>query len=298
MKQFKGKQVKIPMLSSSQRRFIVKLTICSLLFLISTKLTTTTVQQYHTTKWKDQDKVRVSNSHLPSVNQTWAHSVCSKAMLQEVLYDTHSSSQEIVTAIETDVMMGTWLDDDEDDSRSIEEEHVNVAITAHPPNNSSDLSVELFLKTIFECDQRKPHIKLDFKDIDAVKPTLHSLARFNSLKYSAAGERHVFLNVDILLGPGARQYLSSINPDSDEGKKLSNSIINSDDFFAAISEVFDANSVSHFSFSLSLGWRTSYRATGNGYEDIDVQNMLNIVKKHSGISNTIGKVSRDAIFQS
>jgi len=215
-------------------------------------------------------------------------------MLQEVLYDTNSS-QEIVTAIETDVMMGTWIDDEDDDSRSIEE-HVNVAITAHPPNNSSDLSVELFLKTIFECDQRKPHIKLDFKDIDAVKPTLHSLARFNSLKYFAAGERHIFLNVDILLGPGARQHLSTINPDSDEGKKLSNSIINSDEFFAAISEVFDTNSVRHFSFSLSLGWRTSYRATGNGYEDIDLQNMLMILKKHSGISNTIGKVFRDAIL--
>ena len=290
MKQFKGKQVKIPIiLSSSQRKFIVKFTICSLIFLVSTKLSTTTVKHYHTTEWKYQNRVRVSNSNLPSVNQTWAHSVCSKAMLQEVLYDTHSS-QEIVTAIETDVMMGTWIDDEEDDNSRPIEEHVNVAITAHPPNNSSDLSIELFLKTIFEYDQRKPHVKLDFKDIDAVKPTLHSLARFNSLKYSAAGERHVFLNVDILLGPGARQYLSSINPDSDEGKKLSNSIINSDEFFAAISEVFDTNSVSRFSFSLSVGWRTSYRATGNGYEDIDVQNMLNIVKKHSGVSNTIGKV--------
>ena len=45
--------------------------------------------------------------YLPSVHQTWAHSVCDRHTL------ANTSSEQILTAIDTDILMGSSMGHDE-----------------------------------------------------------------------------------------------------------------------------------------------------------------------------------------
>lgn len=71
---------------------------------------------------------------------------------------------------------------------------------AHPPKNDSDLSVEMFLKQVHQFNVDNPEkrkgIKLDFKDIEAVQPSLVTLKLIDE-KWPV----DVWLNADIIQGP-------------------------------------------------------------------------------------------------
>lgn len=81
---------------------------------------------------------------FPAAEQQWAHSCCSASSLE-------SAFQGPVTAIEADILMGT-----------IESEHGEVPIMAHPPCRTSDLSFEDFWQRCLA--EARHHLKLDFKD--------------------------------------------------------------------------------------------------------------------------------------
>merc|ERR1719430_135815 len=72
-------------------------------------------------------------------------------------------------------------------------------IMAHPPANSSDLSLEQFLQSVLASTQsgEKKGIKLDFKFLGVVEPSLIMLDNLRD-KLNIP----VWLNADILKGPG------------------------------------------------------------------------------------------------
>ena len=75
-------------------------------------------------------------------------------------------------------------------------------IMAHPPDTQSDLSLILFLETVLEAVEAggaRKGIKLDFKSLDILQPSLETLKRLEvRLTFP------VWLNADILTGPGGR----------------------------------------------------------------------------------------------
>ena len=81
----------------------------------------------------------------------------------------------------------------------------NEPIMAHAPANTSDLSLEQFLESVLASTQsgEKKGIKLDFKFLDVVEPSLVMLDNLrDKLNFP------VWLNADILKGPGGGgQYL-------------------------------------------------------------------------------------------
>jgi len=149
---------------------------------------------------------------MPSSQQTWAHATNSSSKLREALVDPN------VTAIEADLLMGRDESvhdggQQQNNSSSRQQEgNTIVPILSHPPERASDLSAENFLRQVIRehpsasaggtTSRRhylEKHIKLDFKDMDAVEPTLKLL--FQEMNVSVA-ERTVFLNADIVPGPG------------------------------------------------------------------------------------------------
>lgn len=126
---------------------------------------------------------------LPPPDQVWSHGTNSFAQFSEAIHD------ESITAIEADIVMG----------RDTSAQYCNtyvVPIMAHPPSIHSDLSAAAFLDEATKSEKAErrltKHIKLDFKEFDAVEPTLEA---FKSLKVDNNG-KIVFMNADILEGPG------------------------------------------------------------------------------------------------
>ena len=79
-------------------------------------------------------------------------------------------------------------------------------IMAHPPDTQSDLSLDLFLETVLTATEggARKGIKLDFKSLDILQPSLETLKRLE-----ARLEFPVWLNADILRGPGGGEPVSA-----------------------------------------------------------------------------------------
>lgn len=66
---------------------------------------------------------------------------------------------------------------------------------AHPPNNTSDLTMDAFLQQIIDSGCQKG-IKLDFKSTKVVEPAFRILAKH----YQNLQNQPIILNADILTG--------------------------------------------------------------------------------------------------
>ncbi|KAL1506682.1 hypothetical protein ABEB36_006002 [Hypothenemus hampei] len=129
--------------------------------------------------------------------------------------------------IEGDVVFGTLTSDTK----------TKLPIMAHPPNDTSDLSLADFLAQVLKYDTNENYnatykgVKLDFKSIEA----LTSYLAFSNIKtYTDAFP--IWINADIFNGP-------------DNGVAT----VDAKAFFTAVKSV--ANT------SLSLGWATGYNTT-------------------------------------
>ena len=190
---------------------------------------------------------------LPSPNQTWAHAVSSKTILAEIL----QTNQNNITAIEADILMGKYENNDilHIDQENLHERCNNwQPIMAHPPDRISDLSADLFLEMTLR-NNANFHLKLDFKELDAVKPVLSKvLLELQNCKEfdSEEGLRCIHLNADVLPGPGMYN----------QGARISG-----DDFLNVCHEVLQSSKDDRIIWSYSLGWNTDCRAywgyTGN-----------------------------------
>lgn len=149
---------------------------------------------------------------LPPAKQKWAHSTCSQKLLHAALTDS------TITAIEVDILMGhKVLEDDATPllkHTSFLENVEPVPIMAHPPERQSDLTMEDFLiQTSNSKDSSKKllkHIKLDFKEIETVKPTISAIMK-NGIRFDK--EASIYLNADVLPGPAMREGKLKINGD-------------------------------------------------------------------------------------
>lgn len=175
---------------------------------------------------------------LPPPNQVWAHSCVSKRKLEKALQDPE------VTAIEVDVAMG-YLTGDKDEM---------VPVMAHPPILTSDLSFEEFLEQLIRDGKR--HVKFDFKDLKAVERCL-PLLRERSKELAANGQA-VWLNADVLPGPGLRGWSCSVPAEQ---------------FLAAAEEHCPG---AH----LSLGWKAN-PVTLEAYNEADCRAMATLCRHHA-----------------
>ena len=123
---------------------------------------------------------------------TWAHATNSRDQFEEAV------SSSSVSAIECDVLMSS--------------NQPSKPILAHPPSKESDISVESMLRFVLasgknEKKNLRKHLKLDFKEIEALRPTLDLILNSD---FTNTLEKNIFLNADILPGPGYEKDDSSI----------------------------------------------------------------------------------------
>jgi len=107
---------------------------------------------------------------------SWSHATNSRDLLAQALADS-------TMMIEADVSLGPGGD----------------PIMAHPPANTSDLSLQRFLTTVLEATENnaKKGIKLDFKFIEVVEPSLKIVKGLLDRITMP-----LWLNADIIEGPG------------------------------------------------------------------------------------------------
>lgn len=118
---------------------------------------------------------------------SWTHATNSRKRFEDAV------SNSSVSAIECDVLMSN--------------DHGNKSepILAHPPSRESDLTVPLMLRLVLAPDggdgkeTLRKHLKLDFKEISALKPTLDLLS---DSTFTNEFRNEIILNADILAGPG------------------------------------------------------------------------------------------------
>ncbi|GJQ82373.1 hypothetical protein Trydic_g440 [Trypoxylus dichotomus] len=172
---------------------------------------------------------------------TWAHAVNSKSELNTSL----SSS---VMMLEADVVIGKINGAGDD-----------IPIMAHPPANSSDLSLNDFLSEVFQFNLKassstRKGVKLDFKSIEALESSIEELDKlYANMSYP------VWINADIISGP-----VNATNTPVDPTR-------------------FFANTKPYQNSTLSIGWTTNYGQNFNtsAYSSDQITNMLDTIRKNN-----------------
>ena len=214
-----------------------------------------------------------SNLGLPSAQQVWSHATNSRTKLLAALDDDPvSRGNALVSAIEADILLGTLLVDNE--SRNRDEKYQAhdeiVPIMAHPPCRSSDLSAQEFLTRIMSS-RLQQHVKLDFKEIEALEPTLKVLQEIGDSSDQTSRTRTIFLNADILPGPGMRQPTSIVPLDAFLERSLK--------FISSIQSNRISGGQLLYKVAFSLGFKVCY-AEGDHYRPEDCKAMMNLVQKY------------------
>lgn len=172
----------------------------------------------------------------------WAHAVNSKSFLQEILEGN-------VHMVEADVLMGTLKNGD----------GTQLAIMAHPPLQTSDLSLLEFIAQIDKYNKlaknEKKGMKLDFKTIAAFEAAVNNK---NFVDYINKADYPVWLNADIVEGPLANPKQIPVDPTRFfKGAKLFPNCV------------------------LSLGWTTGFASTKKaGYSVKHISDMLELIKNN------------------
>ncbi len=168
------------------------------------------IHTYSNTKMDTQDC-----PPLPKPQQIWAHSTCSVEQLLQALTDTN------ITAIESDIVCGSVVN-------KSGSSNVTQPIMAHPPSKQSDLSFKSFIEmststanentknsTSLPSQSLRKHLKLDFKEIEAVRQGLDILGETifpigaNNC-FDGKHDKIIYLNADIIHGPGLRHASLSV----------------------------------------------------------------------------------------
>jgi hypothetical protein len=217
-----------------------------------------------------KDSTSITNSDLPNPKLLrWAHSTCSKDQLDMALLDHN------ITAIEADIVMG------HEENENKEVSSISQPVMAHPPLLVSDLTFEEFITTFRSFqdskDSRHKHLKLDFKDVETIEPVLNTLKKVvfsRSSSSNITSDKTIFLNADILKGPGGRTRPLAIEANDFVEKCVAFTDLMSEDNRKRI--------------AMSLGWRTDCRSF-RGYTKNDVKEMKEIIDKYNLLERTAGK---------
>lgn len=231
----------------------------------------------------ESNSANAGNGNLPNPKLLrWAHSTCSSDQLDSALLDDN------VTAIEADIVMG------HEEKELKEVTPSSQPIMAHPPLLTSDLTFEEFIRRSlsfgkelledskdssdsFQSDfgpvKKHKHLKLDFKDAETIHPSFNTLKK--AFAVNETFDKTIFLNADILKGPGRRCAPLSID---------------AHDFLKASLQFLDSMSAANRKrFAMSLGWRTDCRSF-HGYTRQDVDEMIELVETFDLLEKTAGVV--------
>jgi len=221
------------------------------------------------------ESVEVPSSWLPSPQQKWAHSTCSKKDLCAALNDAS------VTALEADVLLGYHT---VGDSLTVDSSS-KQAIMAHPPSTTSDLTLNEFLSQ----PNLKRIIKLDLKQVEVVKPALDCLqdtlkSRYNHVDPSTAATAEnqpmtIFFNADVLPGPGKRDQEATVN-----AHQFLSGVLNH-----ACHDWKPCTHVDVLRFAFSLGWSVDAKSF-SGYSNEDVQQMMSLIVAYDLFQKSAGVV--------
>ncbi|XP_018608788.2 protein FAM151A [Scleropages formosus] len=118
---------------------------------------------------------------------TWYHSANNKSEMEQAL-------KSAAMVLEADVNV--------EGHNTINE--TNIPIMAHPPNIYSDNTLQQWLDSVLKT---KKGIKLDFKSIQSVEPSLEILR----IRNQSGINRPVWLNADILHGPNVPPFWPLVN---------------------------------------------------------------------------------------
>uniref|UniRef100_A0A1L8EIP2 Menorin-like domain-containing protein n=1 Tax=Haematobia irritans TaxID=7368 RepID=A0A1L8EIP2_HAEIR len=186
-------------------------------------------------------KNMVSNGGTNLTAITWAHAVNSQQLLTEALNDD-------IDMIEADIVMG-----------KINGIGADMPVMAHPPANTSDLSLDSFLQQIKAHNDANPQqmkgVKLDFKSIEVFEGSLDTLKeKVPQMTYP------IWLNADIIQGPVNQTNTIPVDPDR---------------FFAGSSQFPKA--------VLSIGWTTKWSSSyDNGsYTPEQIDAMLDAIHRNN-----------------
>ncbi|XP_073705537.1 protein FAM151A [Garra rufa] len=116
-------------------------------------------------------------------------------------YHAANNKSEMNKALNSDVMI---LEADINVQGHNTANETNIPIMAHPPDIYSDNTLEEWLDAVLKS---KKAIKLDFKSINAVEPSLDLLR----VKNQSGINRPVWINADILPGPNVPNFWPVIN---------------------------------------------------------------------------------------
>uniref|UniRef100_A0A672T946 Protein FAM151A n=1 Tax=Sinocyclocheilus grahami TaxID=75366 RepID=A0A672T946_SINGR len=116
-------------------------------------------------------------------------------------YHAANNKSEMNKALNSDVMI---LEADVNVKGYNTANETNIPIMAHPPDIYSDNTLEVWLEAVLKS---KKGIKLDFKSINAVEPSLDLLR----VKNQTGINRPVWINADILPGPNVPVFWPVIN---------------------------------------------------------------------------------------
>ena len=235
-----------------------------------------------------------NQSKLPNPKSLiWAHSTCSKDLLDKALGDHN------ITAIEADIVMGHKMNDLKEVCPK------QQPIMAHPPLFVSDLTFEEFIRRSLTQDyvqdqdqqcrlRNSKHLKLDIKEqgaIELVLTTLKSLLSVHKVNVNNGDvnvnvnvnvnchvnklENTIFLNADILEGPGCRSRPLGI-----EAEEFIEKCLTFTDFI---------HQHNRDKIAMSLGWKADCRSF-EGYTVEDVKKMRSIIEHYDLMGKTAGVV--------
>ena len=248
-------------------------------------------------------KIKRGRRRLPPSCNLWAHAVNSQEKLRAALENKTGSnnSEGYCCAIEADVSMGQlleWSSDHEDTTSSTTQAAITIVpIMAHPPQSTSDLSMQDFLDQVSEPNPimtknnnkninndgnnriLKQIIKLDFKDMEAVEPTLQAIQskRIVTTATNKESNNIFFLNADILPGPGNRK------PEDVSNKCCMDPAV----FIPTVLEYIQAQ-IKHTgqtNIAWSLGYKTCYESRDE-FARSDFESMDGIIKQYNLLGGT------------
>ncbi|XP_066146608.1 protein FAM151B isoform X2 [Euwallacea fornicatus] len=174
---------------------------------------------------------------------TWAHAVNNRNYLNTTLKD------DDINMIEADVIMGTLKSEN---SKNL------LPVMGHPPENVSDLSLQMFLDqvkafnlNVTVANNTRKGVKLDFKSTDAFNSSIQIVTTFDKENFP------IWINADILPGP------------IDAGEPT----VDAKNFFKG-ANLFP-NSI------LSIGWTTQYNDSNTGgYKSSQISDMVDVIKNN------------------
>ncbi|KAI4463499.1 menorin (dendritic branching protein) [Holotrichia oblita] len=177
---------------------------------------------------------------LPVVRFLFYHKYCSLSTYTNPSFSPAAN----IMMLEADVVIG-----------KVNNTGSDIPIMAHPPANSSDLSLNDFLNEVFEYNSKvnspqiKKGVKLDFKSIEALDGSVPIIdALYNNMTYP------VWINSDIVAGP-VNATTIPVNPQS---------------FFTAARNFTNS--------TLSIGWTTNYSGSDIAiYDNSQIASMLTTI---------------------